>query len=99
MENEMEVELLNVVKYTTNDNRKRTILRFISLDKDTILDNDKFKGINVIDTYYDGFEVFDKIPKDLFGRKVVIQTKTITSASNPLLQILKVVKINDIDLV
>lgn len=98
MENTMEVELLNVIKYTTKDNRNRCILRFISLDKSSITTNSKFKGISIIEQYYDGFEVFEKLPIDLFGQKCTITTKRVQSPSNPLTQTVKVVKVNDIDL-
>ena len=98
MENELEVQLLNVVKYKTKDNRDRTILRFISLDKDKMVNNDKFKGITIIDMYYDGYDVFDKIPFDLVGKRVTVTTEVISNISNPLLQTLKVIKINDISL-
>lgn len=98
MENTMEVELLNVIKYTTKDNRNRVILRFISLDKNSITTNSKFKGISIIEQYFDGFEVFDKLPQELFGTKCTITTKRVSSFSNPLQQVIKVVKVNDIDL-
>lgn len=94
----MDAELINVIKYTTNDNRQRTIIKFISLDKDSISSNDKFKGIAIIENYYDGFQIFDKIPVDLFGKKVLLTLKKSTNPSNPLLQVFKVIKINDINL-
>lgn len=99
MDNEMEAELINIIKYTTHDNRDRTIVKFISLDKEAITQNDKFKGISIIENYYDGFSVFDKIPLDLIGKRVILTLKKTTNPSNPLLQIFKVTKINDIDLV
>ena len=99
MDNTMEVELLNVIKYQTKDNRERTMLRFRSIDKDSFSDNSKFKGYSVIESYYDGYDVFDKIPKELFGVRVVINLKRLINPSNPLKQSLKVVKVNDIDLV
>ena len=99
MDNQMDVELLNIVKYTTKDNRNRCILRFRPITDDCVQSNDKFKGLSVIETYYDGFDVFDKIPKELFGVKSTIVLKRSINSNNPLKQQLKVVKVNDISLV
>ena len=99
MENKMDVELLNIVKYTTKDNRNRCILRFRPISNDSLQNNAKFKGLSVIETYYNGFEIFDKIPLEYFGCKVSIILKRDINPLNPLKQQLQVVKINDIDLV
>ena len=98
MTNEMEVQLLNITKYTTKDNRNRCILRFILLDKESMVANGNFKGITILETYYNG-DVFDKIPLSKFGTKVTITTKTIPSENNPLVSISNIVKIDDISLV
>lgn len=97
MDNKMDVELLNVIKYTTKDNRERTLLRFRPISKDCVSSNDKFKGVSIIETYFDGFDVFNKIPLEYFGANVEITTRT--NYSNPMKPTLKVVKINDINLV
>ena len=99
MDNQMEVELLNIIKYTTKDGRNRCILRFRPLTKDCIQSTDKFKGLSIIETYYNGFDIFDKIPSDLFGVRSTIVLKRTINSNNPLKQQMQVVKVNDIDLV
>ena len=98
-ETKMDVELLNIVKYTTKDNRNRCLLRFRPISDNCVSVNDKFKGVSIIDTYFDGHEVFDKIPNNYFGSNVEITLKQVSSSSNPLQQRTIVCKVNDIDLV
>lgn len=98
-ETKMDVELLNIVKYTTKDNRNRCLLRFRPISENCVSVNDKFKGVSIIDTYYDGHEVFDKIPNNYFGSNVEITLQQVSSSSNPLQQRTIVSKVNDINLV
>ena len=98
-ESKMDVELLNIIKYTTKDGRNRCILKFRPISDNCVSISDKFKGVSIIETYFDGHEVFDKIPNNYFGSNVEMTLKQVTSSSNPLQQRTIVSKINDINLV
>lgn len=99
IEKTMEVELLNIMKYTTKDNRNRCILRFRIISDDCVSCNDLFKGVAIMESYFDGYDAFNKIPNNYFGSKVNLTLREQQSANNPLVYTLKVIKINDIDLV
>ena len=97
--NTMEVELLNAIKYTTKDNRNRTLIKFRVLNDNCVSYNDKFKGVSILDGYFDGHEPFDKIPLDYFGCKVTFTLEKTPSATDPRKETTKIIKINDITLV
>lgn len=98
-ESKMEVELLNIVKYTTKDERNRCLLRFRPIFENCVSVNEKFKGVTIIDSYFNGHEVFDKIPNDYFGSSVEITFTQINNPNNPLQPRIIVTKVNDISLV
>lgn len=95
----MEVELLNVIKYTTKDNRQRTLLRYRPINDNCVSNIERFKGISVLESYFDGFGVFDKIPLDYFGANVDLYYEKIPRSDDPFKDTTKIVKINDISLV
>lgn len=100
-QNEVQVELLNVCKYETKENKKqRTMINYRLLNEEANQSkSEKFKGYAVLTSYFDGWEVFEKIPENYFGHSVKLIIKKETSLYDPLKEISKVVKINDIDLV
>lgn len=95
----MEVELLNVIKYTTKDNRQRTMIHFRLIDDKANVCTDKFKGIGILDSYFNGHDVFDKIPLEYFGRKVNMTLDKVQNPTDPRKETTRIVKINDISLV
>lgn len=101
METSFDVELLNVCKYVTKeDNRKRTMLNYRLLDNNALQSKgDKFKGYSVLSQYYDGHEVYDKIPAEWCGCKVTFVLTKQVSQFDPTKEVSRVVKINDINLV
>lgn len=98
-ETKMDVELLNIIKYTTKDNRNRCILKFRPISDNCVSISDKFKGVSIIETYFNGHDVFDKIPNNYFGSNVEMTLQQVTDNSNPLKQKTIVSKINDINLI
>lgn len=99
--NEVQVELLNACKYETKeDKKKRTMIGYRILSEEANQSkSDKFKGYAVLNAYFDGHEVYDKIPNNYFGKSVKLVIKKETSPYDPMREVSRVVKINDIDLV
>lgn len=96
--NSMEVELLNAIKYVTKDKRNRTLIHFRVLGENAVSSSDKFKGVTILDGYFDGFEVFDRIPVNYFGCKVTLYYEKQPSKNDPFKEVTKIVKLNDINL-
>lgn len=97
----IDIELLNVIKYEKKEDKKpRTMITYRLLDKSALQsDFEKFKGYSTLNAYFDGFEVYDKIPVELCGTacKLIVETKP--SSYDPM-KVTKIVKsINDINLV
>lgn len=101
METKYEVELLNVCKYVTKEgSKKRTMFNYRLLDSTALQSKSElFKGYAVLSQYYDGHEVFDKIPSEWCGCKVTIVVKRVPSSYDPTKEISKVITVNDINLV
>lgn len=78
-----QVMLLNVLKYEKNE-KKGTRIGLIFAEKDSLQETPNFKGYKEIGVFYDGHEVFSKIPKDFIGRPVTAYIKEITNPINPL---------------
>lgn len=74
-----QIMLLNVLTYE-KEGKKGTRLGFIFAEKDSLGETDKFKGFKEISTYYDGHEVFNKIPLGFIGKPI---TAFITEKKNP----------------
>ena len=98
---EFEVELLNVVKYERKEDKsKRVMISYRLLDPKALqTDSDKFKGYSVLTFYFDGHEVFDKIPSNYCGKACKFYTKKEVSVYDPTKEFNRLIKINDIDLV
>lgn len=79
------IMLLNVLAYEKKETGKKgTRLGLIFSEKESLQDTDKFKGFSEISLYYDGHEVFDKIPLSWIGRPLVAYIKDVSSPSNPI---------------
>lgn len=78
----------NVMLLNTNifekDGKTSTRLGLIFCEKDSLGNSEKFKGFKEISLYYDGAEVFNKIPMDFIGRPVTAYIKEVANPSNPL---------------
>ena len=79
------IMLLNVLAYEKKDTGKNgTRLGLIFTEKESLQDTDKFKGFSEISLYYDGHEVFNKIPLNWIGRPITAYIKEVTNPSNPM---------------
>lgn len=77
--------LLNVLAYEKKDTKKKgTRLGLIFTDKDSLQDTEKFKGFSDVSLYYDGHDVFNKIPVSWIGRPLTAYIKEISNRSNPM---------------
>lgn len=96
----IKVELLNVIRYERKEDKKvRTMINYRVINDDSLANNDKYKGYSVLTSYYDGDEVFKKIPHKLCGTAVDMFIEKVPSVTNPLKETSLVKKINDISLV
>lgn len=100
-QNAVQVELLNVCKYETKEEKKqRTMINYRILSEEALQQrSEKFKGYAVLTAYFDGWEVYEKIPNNYCGKAVNLIIEKTQSPYDPLKEISRVVKINDIDLV
>lgn len=79
------IMLLNVLAYEKKETGKKgTRLGLIFSEKESLQDTDKFKGFSEISLYYDGHEVFNKIPVSWIGRPLIAYIKEISNPSNPM---------------
>ena len=78
----VQVMLLNVLAYE-KDEKKGTRLGLIFCEKDSVQDTVKFKGFTEVSLFYDGHEVFEKIPTDFIGRPVTAYITEKSNARNP----------------
>lgn len=77
--------LLNVLAYEKKDTKKKgTRLGLIFTDKDSLQDAEKFKGFSDVSLYYEGHDVFNKIPVSWIGRPLTAYIKEISNPSNPM---------------
>lgn len=77
--------LLNVLAYEKKETGKKgTRLALIFSEKESLQDTDKFKGFSEISLFYDGHEVFEKIPINWIGRPLIAYIKDVSSPSNPM---------------
>lgn len=80
-----QIMILNVLAYEKAETGKKgTRLGLIFAEKDSLTDSDKFKGYNEVSIFYDGHEVFNKVPLEFIGRPVTAYIKEIANPSNPL---------------
>ena len=98
---EFKAELLNVIKYERKTDKSiRTMISYRLLDPKALqTESTKFKGYAVLNAYFDGVEVFDKIPDKYCGSACDFVMKKEVSTYDPTKEFSKLVKINDIDLV
>lgn len=79
------IMLLSVLAYEKKETEKKgTRLGLIFSEKESLQDTDKFKGFSEISLYYDGHEVFNKIPVSWIGRPLIAYIKEISNPSNPM---------------
>lgn len=78
-----QIMLLNVLAYEKEE-RKGTRVGLIFVEKDSLQDSQKFKGFSEINLFYDGHDVFNKIPTSFIGRPVTAYIKEITNPINPM---------------
>lgn len=78
-----QIMLLNVLAYDKNG-KKGTRLGLIFAEKESLGSTDKFKGYKEISLFYEGHEVFNKIPIDIIGRPITAYIKEVTDPINPL---------------
>lgn len=77
--------LLNVLAYEKKDTKKKgTRLGLIFTDKDSLQDAKTFKGFSDVSLYYEGHDVFNKIPVSWIGRPLTAYIKEISNPSNPM---------------
>ncbi len=89
--------VLNIMKYIKKkDNTPMTKIQFAFAD---IQNSKSYKGVNVIDSYYKGHEVYEKLStKDLILKPCNAEFKVFNDYYNPLAERKLLTKINDIDL-
>ncbi len=97
----IDIELLNVMKYEKKEDKKpRTMITYRLLDKSALqTDFEKFKGFSTLNAYFDGFEVYEKIPAELCGTACKLLVETKPSSYDPMKETKIVKSINDINLV
>lgn len=79
------IMILNVLAYEKKDTGKKgTRLGLIFTNEDSLQDVEKFKGFSEISLFYDGHEVFNKIPSNWIGRHITAYIKDISSPINPM---------------
>lgn len=91
-----EIVILSYVKYNSKkDNKPKTKVQFAFGDKQ---DTEKFKGVSVLDCFYDGHEVFNKLNANLILKRVQAEFEIQNDLYDPLAckKILK--KIDNIEL-
>lgn len=98
---EFKAELLNVTKYERKEDKSpRTMITYRVLDPNALQEkSEKFKGYACLNAYFDGHDVFDKIPAKFCGTACDFVMKKESSVYDPTKEISKLVKINAIDLV
>lgn len=77
------VMLLNVLRYE-KEGKKGTRLSLMFTDKESFTNGDKFKGFTAIDIFYNGHEVFEKVPYEWIGKPVIAYSKDVVNPVNPL---------------
>lgn len=90
-----EIVILNYLKGKTKNNKEFTRIQFAFGDKQ---DTEKFKGVSVLDCFYDGHDVFKKLNNNLVLKKCIAEFEIKEKMYDPLAceKILK--KIDNIDL-
>lgn len=82
---ELKITLTSCLVYqdkTTNQDKTR--VGYIVADTSFRQDSEKFKGFPDLSIFYDGTEVFNKLPVDWFGLPVVATIESKPNPRNPL---------------
>lgn len=96
----VKIELLNVIKYETKEKKQRTMITYRLLDKDAIItSSEKMKGYATLNAYFDGYEVYNKIPVELCGTACDMELESKVSSYDPTKETKVVKTIADISLV
>ena len=75
-----EIIIDNVLKYVGKESGKPgTRISFRFTNKESFSNTEKFKGRPVVDLFYSGHEVFDKIPTELIDKKIMATFKEVNS--------------------
>lgn len=90
-----EIVILSYLKGKTKNNKEFTRIQFAFGDKQ---DTEKFKGVSVLDCFYEGHDVFKKLNINLVLKKCIAEFEIKEDLYDPLAckKILK--KIDNIDL-
>lgn len=79
------IMLLNALTYTSKPNGEvMSRVGYIFTDKDTKSNNEKFKGYGEQASFYKGTSVFDKIPFEWMGQKILAHCEDRSYPNNPL---------------
>lgn len=82
---ELKIELKNVMIYSDKETGNlKTRLGYNLIDSSMKQITDKFKGFADLAVYYDGDEVFKKIPQEIIGTVVVAIIEEVANVRNPL---------------
>lgn len=82
---DVKIQLNNALLYNDKTSGKaKTRIGYVMFDENYLQFTDKFKGYNELSAFYDGVEVFNKIPNEFFGQVVTAHIDTRPNPGNPL---------------
>lgn len=83
--NEIKITLTCSLVYEDKTTKElKTRLGYVMSDPSFKQNTEKFKGFAELSAFYDGREIFDKIPVDFYGIPVIATLETRPNPRNPL---------------
>lgn len=79
-----EIEIINLLKYDSEKAGKGTRLSFRMLGTQYLSNYKSLKGYEIKDCYFQGHEVYEKVPETFIGAKVVAEIIEDPNNTDPL---------------